>query len=341
MDQLTRRNLLGKALAAGAGATVLGAVADAADASSKTSPFGQISFEDPAFIAGRVVDSGAGILVAEDADAKLRRIRMRDVSQVWKEGVWRIGGLSVGDCIYGRGTLEPDGTLAIDKAWVSIFNHYGAVRSSSALGLAVDIADGEPLTVSASPPMRSLPKFAAGHGVQVVGFQSATGELAATRLIPDVPESKPGAQELAAASQGFFGVASWQCCGGINACGSQDCSIGRCCPAPSSHGACGTCRTDRAGTAWPHLTTGCSASCISCCVTLPSVACGHVIQVINFCTGLGANCPVNDCGPNARCVPTNRCFGYQVVKWDLTACSFTATGGNLDAGLFDGQAIIT
>lgn len=339
MDQLTRRTLLTRALAAGAGATVLGSFHDSALAAvGHAARSGQFSPIDPNFIAGRVVEAAAAVLVVQDPDSQLRRITAGSVSQVWREGAWTAGGLKAGDCIYARGSLQQDGTLAVDKAWVAIFNHYGTVERVSSSSLEFVIRGGQQVAVSGSPSVAGFSGLAPGQGVQVIGFEGSSGELVATLVVPDALDATPSPQEITPNSS-LLGVGSWQCCGGVNGCGSQDCSIGRCCPPPSSHGACGTCRTDQSGVAWPHLTTGCVASCTSCCFTPTALACGHIVTITNSCTNQSTNCPVNDCGPNARCVVANRCKGYQVVKWDLTACSFTAIGGNLNAGFIDSVAV--
>lgn len=339
VDQITRRTLLTRALVAGAGATVLGSFRDSAAAAvGADARSTQLPVIDPNFIAGRVVGSDRAGLVVQDPDLQLRRVSVGAASEVWREGVWGAGGLRSGDCIYARGSLQPDDTLVVDKAWVAIFNHYGTVQRASARSMDFVIRGGQEVSVSASPFVADFSSLTAGQGVQVIGFEGSSGELAATLVVPDLLDATPSPQEIAPDSS-LLGVGSWQCCGGVNGCGSQDCAINRCCPPPSSHGACSTCRTDQAGVAWPHLTTGCVASCISCCFTPTALACGHIVTITNSCTNKSTNCPVNDCGPNARCVVANRCKGYQVVKWDLTACSFTAVGGNLDAGFIDSVAV--
>jgi hypothetical protein len=202
------------------------------------------------------------------------------------------------------------------------------------------------VTTDGSAAAKAVSALPPGTPLRVVGFENpATREIAAT-LVASGVRGKPSAAEsqpLSTASGNiYYGVASWQCCGGVNGCGAQccGCSPQRCCPVPSSHGACGTCRTDQHGIAWPYLTTGCTAPCSSCCVPLDRLGCGHYVTVTNMCNlqkGSWA-VPINDCGPNIHCVAATRCKGYQVVKWDLTACTFTALGGSLSAGFIDTQA---
>jgi hypothetical protein len=294
-------------------------------------------------------------LVVLDPDAQFRRVRVAD-GRVWRQGAWT-SDLAVGDCIYARGTLAADGVLEIENAWVSIVNLAGRLTSGTRRSLTVDLmrddlpavevalARGAVMTDGRSAA-GAVPALATGTPLRVVGFENpSTGEIAATLVIGGVRGKPSPAESQPVTTAGgniYYGVASWQCCGGVDGCGAQccTCSPKRCCPVPTSHGACGTCRTDHHGIAWPYLTSGCTAPCSSCCVSLDRLACGHYVTVTNMCNlqkGSWA-VPINDCGPNIHCVAATRCKGYQVVKWDLTACTFTALGGSLSAGLIDTQA---
>lgn len=376
MDVMTRRAVLARALVVGSSATVVGALRapqsraalnliERQAARRSVDP----SVIDPNFVAGRVVDRGAGTLAVLDPDHDFRQIRVVDDTWVWREGDVG-GGLGVGDCIYGRGVLGDDGVLQLNKAWVSIFNISGTVVTRGANGFSIDTGwpDLGPLEfglhpeakmTDGRPAAQGVPTLQPGDNVRVIGFDSpGTGVATATLIAPPYQGTPSGAEAedtrreqsarrlagLARTSTlvNVFGVGSWQCCGGVNGCGSQCCSCSppRCCPPPSSHGACGTCRTDQLGVAWPKVsTTGCTASCVSCCYTPDSLACGTTITVANMCPpGYSRSMPLNDCGPNPRCVTANRCQGYQVVKWDLTACAFTDLGGDLNAGFIDSEA---
>jgi hypothetical protein len=352
MDSVTRRTLLKQAVVAGSGATVFGAFAsEAGGRPAATAKAPDPSVIDPNFIAGKVVDSGAGVLVVRDPDRQYRRVRVAPDGEVWREGFVG-GGLKVDDCIYGRGLVGDDGVLTLRSAWVSIFNLGGRLARKQHDGFAVepdrsDLAPFSfhllPYTVMAdgSPAAAGLDALPLGTPMRVIGFESgSTGELAATRIIgspPDAAAAPDPAPVITSTGVIIYGVATWQCCGGVNGCGSGNFS--GCNPPPSSHGACGTCRTDQQGLAWPNLTTGCRATCFSCCVTMDTLACGQYVTICNMCPpNYCPAIPVNDCGPNLHCVVANRCQGYKVVKWDLTACSFTAAGGNLSVGLMDSQA---
>jgi hypothetical protein len=366
VDGITRRELLARALMAGSGTTIVAAFGPKIAEGAVRPAHAAARFRaDPIvidlnFVAGRLVDRSADLFIVLDPDAQFRRVRMAPSGQVWKQGQWNQGVLQVGDCIYARGKVGPDGVLAINKAWASIFNLEGRLIQSGARTFLIDLlrADIGPAEISFAPGAEmtdgssaavvigSLP---AGAELRVVGFESpATGELAAT-LVAGPAHGGPSHEEAdtaqapstASTSVVKYGVASWQCCGGVNGCGSQCCSCvpARCCPPSSQKGSCGTCRTDQQGVAWPNLTNGCSAVCSSCCVPMDRLACGQIVTICNMCSpNYCCAIPVNDCGPNLRCVAATRCKGYQVVKWDLTACTFTCCGGNLDAGFIDSQA---
>jgi len=379
MDRVTRRQLLTRAIVAGSGATVVGALSAAearAYGRGEAAASGATAVDpravDPNFVAGRVIDRGRDILVVQDPDAQFRRIRLAPDGLLWKQDQWSQSPPQVGDCLYARGSVGSDGVLAIKKAWASIFNLSGRLVRSKPGGFTVGLLrdDLGPIDLGFAPGAKSTdgrPAAAAvaalppGTPIRVIGFESeVTGDLTATLVAGAVPsgptpaESSAGSSarvmssvrrgsspEAATTSKIIYGVASWQCCGGVNGCGSQCCSCNpaRCCPPPSSHGACSTCRTDQQGVAWPNLTTGCSATCWSCCVPMDRLACGQIVTICNMCSpGYCCAIPVNDCGPNLHCVAATRCQGYQVVKWDLTACTFTCCGGNLNAGFMDSQA---
>jgi hypothetical protein len=274
-------------------------------------------------------------------------------SQIWRAGVEAAGVLGVGDCIYGRGRVMPEGVLELDNAWVSIFNFSGSLGAKGRRRQFTFVHDRDdlapiPMSIAglAKTPLgtdavAAIGSLKIGAPLTVVGYTSPAGDLVATMIAaaPDTPVS-PAESTPVITSTGkiIYGVATWQCCGGVSGCGSQ--YQPGCNPPPPGKGACQTCRTDQQGLAWPHeTTTGCSAPCHSCCITLDGLACGTYVTICNMCPpNYCAAIPINDCGPNARCVPATRCQGYQVAKWDLTACTFTGIGGNLGAGMLDSQA---
>ncbi len=80
MPTLTRRQLLGSAILAGAGATVVQELGLFDPARAATNPDA-----DPNFLTGRVVqfDSGTGVFQVVDLDLQVRTAQLTSASQVW------------------------------------------------------------------------------------------------------------------------------------------------------------------------------------------------------------------------------------------------------------------
>jgi hypothetical protein len=43
-----------------------------------------------------------------------------------------------------------------------------------------------------------------------------------------------------------------------------------------------------------------------------------------MCTGRSVDTVINDCGPHIRCPGASGCKGYSTIRFDLTACAFSA-----------------
>src|ERR671933_2657325 len=122
MPAYTRRELLGRALLAGAGASVVGSLAPedvrGAGSAGPTAP-------DPLFLAGQVVTlKSSGLLTVIDEGGRPRAAQLSSESQVWKRAAWGLDPLARGDCIYASGALAPDGVFGVSKIWVGIDNVY-------------------------------------------------------------------------------------------------------------------------------------------------------------------------------------------------------------------------
>jgi hypothetical protein len=205
-----------------------------------------------------------------------------------------------------------------------------------------------------------------GEHVQVIGSCSSDTPSAvmATRIFrspaavagPSDEASSPGNPVQASGSPSpdtlcgysYTRLATWQCCGGVNACGSG--AYSGCNPPPASRGKCGTCRTDQYGIAWPNTydvngqnkcEVPTQGDCSSCCPQLPFLLCGTSVNVYGMCTQKSVTMPIVDCGPVPRCTTTNTgCLNYHRIAFDLTACAFTALGGGLDYGHLDVQCTV-
>src|SRR5438105_11913615 len=114
----TRRELIGRALLAGAGATIAGALPSGT--ALATADSGPDSAFDPSFLSGQIVSMrSGGRLTIVEAEDRIRAAQLRGGTQIWKRAVWG-GQLDVGDCLYATGVLGSDGIFGIDRMWIGI-----------------------------------------------------------------------------------------------------------------------------------------------------------------------------------------------------------------------------
>lgn len=120
MSDQTRRDFLGKALLAGAGAALVRP--EYVLATDDVSAVVLADAPDPGFTAGQVVGVGktSADFIVLDADKELRTLHTGPLSSLWKQGRWNSSGLEIGDCVYARGDALENGGLAIDRLWVDI-----------------------------------------------------------------------------------------------------------------------------------------------------------------------------------------------------------------------------
>lgn len=347
MQPQDRRTFLGRALRAGAGATVVAPFAGAAPSVAGTAARDAAprpSDVDESFVAGEVVHVDGGVLKVVDHDGRARTVVVGDASHVWKAARFGQGhALARHDCIYARGdAVQRDGTLLVDRLWANITSFSGIARDRRARSLALSLPDGRRLTTTVTEATQShladgrtargVEALAPEQPVQVIAFgDPATGRLTASRVVAlDKPGTGSAATAHANTANVNSGMASYFCCGGVSGCGT--------CYGTSGQGACGGCRSDRLHMAWPKLTTGCGPYCDNCCLraTFPRLACDHGVQIRSMCRPQSATVLVKDCGPVVRCRSTTYGCGhlYKLV-YDLTPCSFTAVGGGLESGLVD------
>ena len=100
MSTYTRRELIGRAIVAGAGATVVGAL-DTIPAIASAEGLPPL---DPNFLAGQLLTvKSNGSLIVSDYDGRRRRALAGGSSSVWKSGDWSADELTPGDCFYASG----------------------------------------------------------------------------------------------------------------------------------------------------------------------------------------------------------------------------------------------
>ncbi len=355
----TRREVIGQALLAGAGATIAGALpsgtALAAADGGPDSPF------DPSFLSGQIISmqSSGRLTVLEDED-RVRSAQLRGGSGIWKQAAWG-GDPGLGDCLYATGVLGRDGVFGIDQMWIAI---------GTFLAKAVDVQDGlvtldtDGQTIESRiiartqiqdrqgrlTNARPTSLLRDGDYMQVVGFSDPkTGAFTASLIYPLVSDNAASALELQptkgmprtiSGPNGpliqcpltWYGLATFFCCGGVNGCNYNKCG-------GSGGGWCvnQTCRSYNHQMAWKNVSepgNTCNATCFSCCdTTMSQFACGTFATVTNPCQSKSDSPYIVDCGPNLHCVSAFGCQNRTVVKFDLTPCSFAAIGGSFNAGM--------
>jgi hypothetical protein len=390
VDQQSRRQFLGKALLAGAGATLVEPFAPTRSADARVG-VGRVKDPaagyDPNFVAGKIVDTaGSGSFVVADPDGDLQFLRVADPSAVWKEGLQGALSLELGDCLYARGERQASGRLDASAVWVDIRNFQAEVVRNGNTDLTMQLPNGqggasmaahvEPTTKVEYPGRGFIPgdisHLSEGDILQVVGYgDPVAGHFVATRVFvlssPNFPPPTHGPDDSVHVTgpptgpdnlcpHTYAGITSWFCCGGILACGAT-CTGPNCGnPCGGMAGRCGgncpTCRTDYQHMAWPQLLFCCGCgNCISdcggtncncstsCCSGLPEYQCGKGVNIYALCTNKSTIVTVTDAGPCVYCVSPFGCQGYIRVKFDLTACAFSAIAP-IDYGRTDIQATI-
>jgi hypothetical protein len=357
MDRLTRRSFLSQALLAGAGASFFRpheALTGIDLASSQASIDPEY---DPGFIAGKVITSSKNELTVLDLDDQLRLVRLTPASHTWKQGLWDAFPLVEGDCVYARGTPGADGSIDLDSLWVDIKSLSTEVLAVGPTSFTVLTPSGQEETVLVAPFTRvetpsgwatgTAERLLPGQAIQLIGFGDDTGgPPTATTVYLYGEASVPGPQQVelpivaaasqvedpivAAASSTFLVIGTWYCCGGVQACGSNDPNC-LCCG-----GACGVCRSDRKQTAYPRLsTTGCEkCGTLDCCLALPRRACGASATIKNPCNSKSVNVRIQDCIGSTSLVNSVGCKNRHCRVLDLTPCAFSAIG-SLSTGIIN------
>lgn len=356
---LTRREVVAKALLAGAGATIVGALPKQASAAPAAVPGDRF---DPKFLSGQVLATHeTGELVVMEGDDRIRSARMAAQTDTWKSGDWGLAPLTAGDCIYATGVLGVDDVFAVERAWVGLRTFPGKVRAIEDYAMTVELSGGREVEALITPrtmvqaPTGRLARGMSPRGVFAVEDQAylvgyvtnerftvttayqvlregspSPSERGPVKGSPTVIDGVDGPQTVCPLT--WKGVATLFCCGGVSGCGS--CNYHYCCGS-SNQGLCNPaypCYSYNHSMAWPHVGS-CDAACESCCGNVMQFACGKDAFLSNPCTSDTDVSKVVDCGPNIHCVPQFGCDNRTTVRFDLTPCSFAAIGGSFEAGM--------
>jgi len=337
MNRVSRRDFLGQALLAGAGSTFFHSFPLAVTKDD-------LSDYDPGFIAGRILTLSDGVLTVLDPDDQVRKARLGPSTLTWKRGLLNAVPLQPGDCAYTRGTPQADGVIDVESIWVDIHSVAGTYLTHDPTSLILVSLDGVQSKLQITPDttfkgvdgsVRPLQQtdLSPGQLLQVIAFGDSQlgGVLTATSVFGFAYDAASGdGEEVSVSSTTFLRLSTWFCCGMVSGCGSGSCNMGG--------GACsGTCRTDRQHMAWPRLSTTNCNSCngLACCTSLPAKPCNTDVTVLNPCTNMSRTIRLKDCGPSASTHSSVGCKNRSCKMFDLTACSFTAIGGSLSAGLIN------
>lgn len=146
-ESMDRRSLLTSAVLGGAativGATALGSLAPEAafaggtgvpplPASGKQDV--EAGMRDPNFAEGRITGIRDTMLLVAGSDGTLWRVRVTGGTSIWKLRPTTFDSAAVGDGLYARGVMLPDGTLAADSVWLNIVNlvvHVAAISKDT------------------------------------------------------------------------------------------------------------------------------------------------------------------------------------------------------------------
>jgi hypothetical protein len=181
MDALGRRRFLTRAVLGTAttvaGATALGTLAPEAFAEPRIDV--EPGAPDPNFAEGRITGTKGGLLMATGSDGVLHMIQLTAATSVWKLRPATIDAAQVGDGLYARGVLMPDGVLAADAVWLNIVNLTVHITSIGADVLYLDhngnrivghvVAGTTAAVYNGTPAVSDLSLLKAGQHAQVVG----------------------------------------------------------------------------------------------------------------------------------------------------------------------------
>lgn len=363
MQRLTRRSLIGRAVAAGAGATVLSSFGPIPSATASASPEAHPAY-DPGFLKGTVVSGGSGAFSVSSELGGVQLVSVPDPSLVWKQGS-QGGLLAVGDVVSARGDRQADGSLQVSAAWVDIHNveatvvqagesqlqvKFLATHAASAAGSIGIIPSTEVFVLPyGEPTTGNRSGIQAGDIVRAVGYGDPTASsFVATRVFvvesasysppasgPDDQVTRSGpATPASYCNYTYGGITSWFSCNGYAAC------------------SCEYCSSSYLEMAWPLLTTcggagdnsGCNGNVCgsTCCpeVSNTYLSCGKEVAIYDPCSDKSVSVVVADNGPCVRCVSAYGCLEYHRVKFDLTQAAFSVLRP-LSDGLTDVQATVS
>ncbi|MGW7680104.1 cell wall protein [Kribbella sp. NPDC054772] len=187
---MDRRSLLTRAALGATGlvaASAMGSLAPEAAFATTTQSF-DAGQPDPNFAEGLVTGRNRDLLQVQGSDGRLHRIQLTDATSVWKLRPTTINQAKIGDGLYARGVLLPDGILAAEAVWVNIVNLTVAITSLGKDSMHLDhhgqkvVGHVQPGTTAAAyngtPAVSDLSMLKVGRHAQVIGaWRPGTNEI--------------------------------------------------------------------------------------------------------------------------------------------------------------------
>jgi hypothetical protein len=181
-QDLGRRRFLTSAVL-GTATTVVGATA--LGATSPEIAMAEPSFQvepggiDPNFAEGRITGIKGSLLLVAGSDGRFHQIQLTGGTSIWKLRPTTLDAAQVGDGLYARGVLMPNGTLAADAVWLNIVNLTVHITSIGKDVLHLDhhgdrvvghvVAGTTAAIYNGTPAVSDLGLLKAGQHVQVIG----------------------------------------------------------------------------------------------------------------------------------------------------------------------------
>ena len=180
-NTMDRRSLLGRAALGATGliaATAMGSLApETAFGAARQYPDpGQ---PDPNFAEGLITGRNQDLLQVKGSDGRLHRIQLTSGTSVWKLRPTTIDQARIGDGLYARGVLLPNGILAAESIWVNIVNVPVTITSMSRSSVQFDhhgqkvvghVQSGTSAAVyNGTPAVSDMSMLKVGRHAQVVG----------------------------------------------------------------------------------------------------------------------------------------------------------------------------
>jgi len=143
---------------------------------------------DPNFAEGLITGRNQDLLQVQGSDGRMHKIQLTGVTSVWKLRPTTIDQAMIGDGLYARGVMMPNGVLAAESVWINIVNLDVMINSISRSGLNLahfgqkvfgHVQEGVTAAVyNGTPAISDLSLLRVGRHVQVIGaWRPGTHEI--------------------------------------------------------------------------------------------------------------------------------------------------------------------